>query len=107
LSEEGDGMNHKLRWSKELKHVAIHVMGYTDSPEKIATMLHNEFCDNPTELPNSKLLKEIIRLLRYIDSLSYGYYGYSEGIFLVLFIEELNKQMEWSGVKVDAIGGTA
>ena len=87
--------NNKFRMSQELKDVFIYMMGFSDSCERLAGILHNEYCDKPTELPNSKLLKEIIR-----------FYNYCEGLwgqrYIERFLKELNKQMEWSGVEVTA-----
>ena len=88
-------IHSKFRWSAELKDATMNMMGCMDMPERLAGFIHNEYVDKPTELPNSKLLKEIIRLMKYCER-EWGY------PFTTKFLDELNKQMEWSGVEVTA-----
>jgi len=86
---------NEIRLSKDMKYMLLHLVGYDDTPERMAVQIHNEFCDKPTELPDSKLVKDTIRLLKHC--------GDFWGVDLVEpFITHLNEIMEWADVKVEA-----
>ena len=86
---------NEIRMTKDMKFLLFQLIGFDGTPERLAGILHNEFCDKPSELLNSKLLKESMRLLNHCDN----YWG---SRFVEEFIVELNKMMEWAGVKVEA-----
>tara|TARA_R110002074_G_scaffold30874_1_gene86968 strand:+ start:740 stop:1048 length:309 start_codon:yes stop_codon:yes gene_type:complete len=74
---------NEIRLSKEMKFMLLHLMAYGDTPMRFVGQIYNEFCDNPTELPNSKLLKDTIRLLKHCDY----YWGGS-------YVEEFTAEMK-------------
>lgn len=85
---------NEIRLSKDMKYMLLQLVGYDDTPERMAVQIHNEFCDKPTELPDSKLVKDTIRLLKHC--------GDFWGVDLVEpFITHLNEMMEWADVKVE------
>ena len=86
---------NEIRLSKEMKSMLLHLVGYVDSPERFATQLHNEFVENPSDLPNSRLLKDTIRLLKHCGD----YWGVD---FVEPFITHLNEIMAWADVEVTA-----
>ena len=86
---------NEIRLSKDMKSMLLQLMAYGDTPERMAVQIHNEFCDKPTELPDSKLVKDTIRLLKHCDN----YWG---GGYVEEFITRMNEMMEWADVKVEA-----
>ena len=86
---------NEIRMTKDMKFLLLQLISFDSTPERLASIVHNEFCDKPSELLNSKLLKESMRLLNHCDN----YWG---SRFVEEFIVELNKMMEWAGVKVEA-----
>jgi len=85
---------NEIRLSKEMKFMLLHLMAYGDTPMRFVSQIYNEFCDNPTELPNSKLLKDTIRLLKHCDNYWDG--GYAEE-----FMVELKNIYRDAGISLD------
>jgi hypothetical protein len=84
---------NEIRLSKEMKFMLLQLAGYQDTPKRMASQIHNEFVEHPTELPDSKLVKDTIRLLKHVDN-------YWDGGHAEEFIRILNVMMEWADVKV-------
>lgn len=85
---------NEIRLSKEMKFMLLQLAGYQDTPKRMASQIHNEFVENPTELPNSRLLKDTIRLLKHCDYYWDG--GYAEE-----FMVELKNIYRDAGISLD------
>ena len=86
---------NEIRLSKDMKSMLLYLVAYDDTSERMASHIHNEFVENPTELPDSKLVKDTIRLLKHCGD----YWGVD---LVEPFITHLNEIMAWADVKVTA-----
>tara|TARA_R110002012_G_scaffold55020_1_gene140578 strand:- start:3287 stop:3556 length:270 start_codon:yes stop_codon:yes gene_type:complete len=78
---------NEIRLSKEMKHMLLQLMAYGDTPERMATQIHNEFIDSlstsGSDPMDYKLVKDTIRLLKHCDY----YWGGS-------YVEEFTAEMK-------------
>ena len=86
-----------IRLSKEMKALLLDMMSYSDSHERTVYALANWIIgwDDHSDWPNSKVVKDTLRLYKHLDYVTWG-----TNSFVVRFVEEMNKAMEWSGVNM-------